>query len=87
MQDTLVWYVLQQSVVVVVVLGIAWYMTKYFMVEMAKKDSQNQDNLKMFIWLVEKSNDVMWKFSWSLDWLHPKLNDMHEDIKTIRDRK
>lgn len=82
----------------VAILSFWWYfLVKYFMSqidkkdaiykeEMAKKDTQNQINLDRFIGLVEKTNDVIGKFWTALDWLHPKLNEMHEDIKKIRDK-
>lgn len=56
------------------------------MQQIDKKDTQNQSNLDKFISLVEKSNEVMSKVGTSLDTIHPKLNDMHEDIKSLKNR-
>ena len=55
--------------------------------EISIKEKQNQANLDRYINLSEKNMEVMSKFSGSLDGLHPKLNDIHEDIKIIKDRK
>ncbi len=66
----------------VFVLGVwGYFMIKYFMNEIKRKDDQNQSNLDKFIQLHEKTMDVVAKFSWSIDSIHPKLNEMHEDIK------
>ena len=61
-----------------------YFLVKYFMTQLEKKDTLNQSNLDRFIWLVEKTNDVIGKFSTSLDWIHPKLNEMHDDIKSLK---
>lgn len=69
------------------VLALGWYfMVKYFMNIVDKKDIQNQANLDRFISLVEKTNDVIGKFSNSLDGIHPKLHEIHEDIKSIKNK-
>lgn len=64
-----------------------YYMAKYFMGQIDKKDIQNQTNLDKFIALHEKTMDAVGKFSSSIDNLHPKLNEIHEDIKDIKNRK
>lgn len=71
-------------VAIVVLWG--YFLSKYFMQQIDKKDTQNQSNLDKFISLVEKSNEVMSKVGTSLDTIHPKLNDMHEDIKSLKNR-
>ncbi len=72
----------------VVVLAIWWYyMTKYFMWVVDKKDEQNQSNLQMFIELVKENISVNSKFSDALWLLHPKLDEIHQDIKEIKSRK
>ncbi len=71
-------------VAIVVLWG--YFLSKYFMQQIDKKDTQNQSNLDKFISLVEKSNEVMSKVGTSLDTIHPKLNDMHEDIKSLKSR-
>lgn len=57
-----------------------YYMAKYFMGQIDKKDTQNQSNLDKFVVLHEKTMEVIWN-------LHPKLNDMHEDIRELKNRK
>lgn len=87
MEDTLINFATSQWPAIGV-LSIWWYlMVKYFMWVVDKKDAQNQSNLDRYITLSEKNMEVMSKFSGSLDWLHPKLHEIHEDIKIIKERK
>lgn len=72
----------------IAILAIWWYfLVKYFMGELTKKDTQNQSNLDRYITLSEKNMEVMGKFSSSFDILHPKLNEIHDDIKEIKNKK
>jgi len=67
------------------ILSIWWYfLVKYFMTQLDKKDWQNQLNLDKFIALHEKTMDAIGKFSTSIDYIHPKLNEIHDDIKAIK---
>jgi hypothetical protein len=59
-----------------------------------KKDTQNQANLSLFIQLLRESNDVHLKTGEAIgkqgelsNTMIKKMEDMHNDIKTIRDRK
>lgn len=70
----------------IIVIGV-YYMSRYFMYQIDKKDTQNQTNLDKFITLHEKTMEAVSKFSSSIDNLHPKLNEIHEDIKVIKGRK
>lgn len=71
----------------VVVLAVGWYlMVRYFMGVVDKKDMQNQSNLDRFIGLVEKSNDFMGKQIQAIEGVHPKLTEMHNDIKEIKNK-
>lgn len=72
----------------VVVLAVGWYfIVRYFMGVVERKDIQNQDNLNRFIGLVEKSNDFMSRQIQAIEGISPKLSDMHNDIKEIKNRK
>lgn len=64
-----------------------YFLVRYFMSELTKKDWQNQANLDRYITLSEKDMDIVSKFSNTLDGLHPKLNEIHDDIKEIKNRK
>lgn len=66
---------------------VGWYfMSKYFMNQIDRKDQQNQANLDRFISLVEKTNEVIAKVWGSLDSITPKLHDIHEDIKLMKNK-
>jgi hypothetical protein len=88
MEWTITKYILEQWVAIAI-LSIGWYfLVKYFMGELAKKDQQNQDNLDRYIVLsentivlMEKTSEIVSKFWHTLDWLHPKLDAIHNDIK------
>lgn len=72
----------------VVVLAVGWYlMVRYFMGVVDKKDTQNQSNLDKFIGLVDKTHEFMSKQIQSIEGISPKLSDMHNDIKEIKNRK
>ena len=87
MNEAIIQFLTTQAPAVWVLSLGGYFMTKYFMWVVDKKDIQNQANLDRFIGLVEKTNDVISKFSTSLDWIHPKLTEMHEDIKSIKNKK
>lgn len=72
----------------VVVLAVGWYfIVRYFMGVVERKDTQNQSNLDKFIGLVDKTHEFMSKEIQAIDWINPKLSDMHNDIKEIKNRK
>ncbi len=95
MENTLIQFFTTQWPAIAI-LSIGWYfLVKYFMgqidkkdalyrEDMTRKDSQNQANTEKFIALVERVGDVIGKFSLSIDGIHPKLNEMHEDIKSLK---
>lgn len=94
MEESVMQFILGQWPAIVVLAIWGYFMVRYFMWVVEKKDEQNQANLERFISLVEKSNDVMdksnlviAKVSNQLDNIHPKLNEIHDDIKKIRDNK
>lgn len=93
MEETVLNYLLQQWVAVVLLALIGYLLTRYFMnqidkkdllyqEEIKRKDAQNQSNLDRYIDLTEKA---IWVMS-SLWWLKPKLDEIHDDIRRIRDR-
>lgn len=95
MENTLVQFFTTQWPAIAILSIWGYFLVKYFMWQidkkdiqyqqyMEKKDQQNQDNTDKFIALVEKVSDVIGKFSTSLDGIHPKLNEMREDIKSLR---
>lgn len=72
----------------VVVLAVGWYfIVRYFMGVVERKDTQNQSNLDKFIGLVDKTHEFMQKQIQSIEGISPKLSDMHNDIKEIKNRK
>lgn len=86
MQEVLVNFATTQAPAIAI-LSIGWYfLVKYFMGQINEKDKQNQANLDRYITLTEKNMEVMGKFSIALDWLHPKLDAMHDDIKYLRNK-
>lgn len=86
MEQTVINYLLQQGVAIVILAIGLYYMTKYFMGQIDKKDQQNQTNLDRFISLVEKSNEFMSKQINAVEGIHPKLEDIHNDIKAMKNR-
>lgn len=83
MPESLITFFTTQWPAIAVLAFWGFFMTKYFMWVVDKKDQQNQANLDRFILLVEKTNDFMSKQVQAMDWLHPKLEEMHKDIKNI----
>lgn len=83
MEQAVINYLLQQWIAVVLLSIGGYLLTRYFMWVIDKKDIQNQANLEMFIGLVKSNIEVNSKFGATLEWLHPKLNEMHDDIKRI----
>lgn len=84
MEATLIQFFTTQWPAIAILSIWGYFLVRYFMGQLEKKDAQNQANTDKFIWLVEKVSDVIGKFSTSLDGIHPKLNEMHEDIKSLR---
>lgn len=84
MENTLIQFFTTQWPAIAILSIWGYFLVKYFMSQLERKDAQNQANTDKFISLVEKVSDVIWKFSTSLDGIHPKLNEMHEDIKSLR---
>lgn len=87
MENTLVQFFTTQWPAIAILSIWGYFLVKYFMSQLEKKDWQNQCNLDRYIGLSEKTMEIMQKFSNSLDWLHPKLNEIHEDIREIKNRK
>jgi hypothetical protein len=88
MQEALLQFITSQWPSVAI-LAIGWYfMVKYFMAQIDKKDQQNQSNLDRYILLSEKmvsltEKNIEWMhdFKGSLNMVHPKLDAIHDDIK------
>lgn len=59
----------------------------YFMKRDDKKDTQFQENLKLFVELQRDSNGIHTKTSEVLNTVVIKLNEMHGDVKNARCRK
>lgn len=84
MENTLIQFFTTQWPAIAILSIWGYFLVKYFMAQLEKKDTQNQANLDRFIGLVEKTNEFMSKQIQSFDGIHPKLNDIHEDIKSLK---
>lgn len=84
MESSLLQYILEQGVAIAVLWIWGYFMIKYFMNEIKRKDDQNQANLDKFIDLVKEGNLINTKIFEALDNTIPnKLNDIHSDIKIL----
>lgn len=59
----------------------------YFMKRDDKKDTQFQENLKLFVDLQKDSNAIHTKTSEVLNTVVLKLNEVHSDVKTSKCKK
>lgn len=84
MENTLIQFFTTQWPAIAILSIWGYFLVKYFMWQLEKKDTQNQANLDRFIGLVEKTNEFMSKQIQAFDGIHPKLNDIHEDIKSLK---
>lgn len=88
MDSVLLKYLVEQWVGIVILWVGGWYVIKYFMSEIRRKEDQNQSNLDKFIDLVKEWNLINTKIFEALDNTIPaKLNDIHVDVKAIAQKR
>lgn len=91
MENTLIQFFTTQWPAIAILSIWGYFLVKYFMSQLEKKDSLNQENLKMFMDLVKENitvnvwvNDTLKRIQNILENIHPKLNEMHDDIKSLK---
>lgn len=91
MENTLIQFFTTQWPAIAILSIWGYFLVKYFMSQLERKDTQNQENLKMFMWLVKDNitvnagvNDTLKNIHDILQNIHPKLNEIHDDIKSLR---
>lgn len=91
MENTLIQFFTTQWPAIAILSIWGYFLVKYFMWQLEKKDSLNQENLKMFMDLVKENitinvwvNDTLKSIQNILENIHPKLNEMHDDIKSLK---
>jgi len=78
---------LEKSLSVAILVVGGYFMIRYFMQEIQRKDAQNQANLDRFISLVEKTNHMMESFRTELGWYWVKLQEVHDEVKSLKNKR
>lgn len=94
METSVISAILEKSLSVAI-LVIGWYyLLKYFMGSLEKKDTQNQENLVRFIDISEKYSVLTERVAISLDnhvekidWHGRKLDAIHTDVLEIKNSR
>lgn len=86
MTQELISQLLEKSISVAVLAIGGYFIIRYFMQALERKDTQNQANLDRFIGLVENTNTMIGTLTREIKSHGIKLAEVHDDVKILKDK-